>query len=164
VAATLNKASLVGAKAAAASFSHSYCDYADFSESWLCNEEQVEQSFKRNENFHSDLIVKKWEGASFAGARLKGANFQKAHLCGVDFSNADLTCVAFQEADLRGANFSGAKLCGANLSRSNLTAARNLEKADLKWAVLLEGLTIDLDLSTHRHYGKILLSKEAVQK
>eukprot|EP00727_Mastigamoeba_balamuthi_P001442 m51a1_g11295 hypothetical protein (957) ;mRNA; r:55135-58902 len=163
VAATLDHADVSEVNAPASNWSHASAESATFRDSWMCSKDYYDSPAGR-EAIQAAISLGMWAAAQFSNARLKRCDFRKAKLCAVDFSGCDLTCAMFVEADLRYCNFSGAKLCGANFSRANLRGAKNLEKADLTWAVFLGGASIDQDLSQHKDAAKLLLSQSDVER
>lgn len=162
VAANLEHAHLRDVVAPAANFTHANLEHATLTESWFCSREHYKSS--ADKSARSEYSLAMWAGASFVNAKLKGADFRGAKLCGCDLSGANLSCANLQNADLRGANLTGAKLCGANLIHADLTGVRGLDKADLTWAVVVGGVTIDQDLEAHKDASKILMSRSSVER
>ncbi len=98
--------------------------------------------------------------ADLRGARFNGASLQFAHLRGANMRNADLTRANLYQADLLAANFSGANLSdasfrdanvhnaifagadlrGANFERARGLTAEQLLHADVRDAVLPQGM------------------------
>jgi len=194
VAANLEHATLREVVAPLANFMHASLEYAVLNDSWFCSREYYESSADKTAKAEYSLANWAGASFVNARLRVcsnlfplffrfvyaykqtfnhlpplwstnkKGADLRRAKLCGCDFSGANLSCASLQDADLRGANLTGAKLCGANLVHANLNGVRGLYKADLTWAVVLGGLTIDQDLEAHKDASKILMSRASVER